>query len=107
MQLRPYQEFGAKFAVAVRRGVLSDDMGLGKTVQSLAAIAHATEIDGERYHIVVCPASLIDTWLREIQRALTGVSGWRFARSTARRAVAWLREQNLIETVPTRGSYVV
>jgi SNF2 family DNA or RNA helicase len=28
--------------------------------------------------VVVCPASLIDTWLQEIQRALTGISGWRF-----------------------------
>ena len=28
-------------------------------------------------------------------------------RSTARRTVAWLREQGLIETVPTRGSYVL
>jgi GntR family transcriptional regulator len=28
-------------------------------------------------------------------------------RSTARRAVAWLREQGLAETVATRGSYVL
>ena len=28
-------------------------------------------------------------------------------RNTARRAVAWLREQGLVETVPTRGSYVL
>ncbi len=49
LQLRPYQEFGAKFAVAVRRGLLGDDMGLGKTVQALVAIAHATEADGQRH----------------------------------------------------------
>jgi superfamily II DNA or RNA helicase len=78
LQLRPYQEFGAKFALAARRGLLGDDMGLGKTIQALAAIAHATEADRERHHVVVCPASLIDTWLQEIQRALTGISGWRF-----------------------------
>jgi DNA-binding GntR family transcriptional regulator len=35
------------------------------------------------------------------------VETYEIARSTARRAVAWLREQNLIETVPTRGSYVL
>jgi DNA-binding GntR family transcriptional regulator len=29
------------------------------------------------------------------------------ARTTARRAVAWLREQGAIRTVPGRGSYVV
>ncbi len=28
-------------------------------------------------------------------------------RNTARRAVGWLREQGLVETVPTRGSYVL
>ena len=78
LQLRPYQEFGAKFAVAAGRGLLGDDMGLGKTVQALAAIAHATEADGERHHVVVCPASLIDTWLQEIRRTLTGIKGWRF-----------------------------
>jgi GntR family transcriptional regulator len=27
-------------------------------------------------------------------------------RSTVRRAMAWLREQGLAETVPTRGTYV-
>jgi GntR family transcriptional regulator len=28
-------------------------------------------------------------------------------RSTARRSVGWLRDQGLIRTIPTRGSYVV
>ncbi|MGH3407629.1 MAG: GntR family transcriptional regulator [Streptosporangiaceae bacterium] len=35
------------------------------------------------------------------------VASYEIARSTARRAVAWLRDQNLVETVPTRGSYVL
>ena len=80
LRLRPYQEIGAKFALAVGRGLLGDDMGLGKTVQALAAIAHATEADDQRHHVVVCPASLIDTWLQEIGRATTGIGGWRFHR---------------------------
>lgn len=78
LQLRPYQEFGTKFAVAVRRGLLGDEMGLGKCIQALAAIAHATDAEGQPHHLVVCPASLIDTWLQEIGRALTGIRGWRF-----------------------------
>lgn len=99
LQLRPYQEFGAKFAVAVRRGLLGDDMGLGKTIQALAAIAHATEADGERHHVVVCPASLIDTWLQEIRRALTGISGWRF-HGTGREAAFrdWQGEGGILVT---------
>ncbi len=28
-------------------------------------------------------------------------------RTTARKAVAWLRDHGLVETVPTRGTYVV
>ena len=35
------------------------------------------------------------------------VDAYEIARSTARRAVALLREQGLIETVATRGSYVL
>jgi GntR family transcriptional regulator len=31
---------------------------------------------------------------------------WEVARSTARRAIALLREQGLVDTVPQRGSYV-
>jgi GntR family transcriptional regulator len=34
------------------------------------------------------------------------VETWEVARSTARRAIALLREQGFIETVPQRGSYV-
>jgi SNF2 family DNA or RNA helicase len=78
LQLRPYQEFGVRFAVSVGGGVLGDDMGLGKSIQALAAIAHATDADGQPHHLVICPASLIDTWLQEIGRALNGISGWRF-----------------------------
>jgi superfamily II DNA or RNA helicase len=78
LRLRLYQDFGARFAVAVGRGLLGDDMGLGKTVQALAAIAHVTETDGQQHHVVVCPASLIDTWLQEIRRALPDLPCWRF-----------------------------
>ena len=32
---------------------------------------------------------------------------YELGRSTVRRAMAWLRDQGLVETVPTRGTYVV
>lgn len=32
---------------------------------------------------------------------------YELGRSTVRRAVAYLREQGLVETVPTRGTYVL
>jgi DNA-binding GntR family transcriptional regulator len=31
---------------------------------------------------------------------------YELGRSTVRRAMAWLRDQRLVETVPTRGTYV-
>jgi superfamily II DNA or RNA helicase len=65
VSLRGYQEFGARFALAQRRVVLGDEMGLGKTVQAIAALAHlATE--GHSHFLVVCPASVIVNWTREI-----------------------------------------
>ncbi|WP_435192871.1 DEAD/DEAH box helicase [Streptomyces sp. NRRL F-5630] len=40
--LRPYQSFGARFALARRRVLLGDEMGLGKSVQAIAVLAHLT-----------------------------------------------------------------
>jgi len=71
--LRGYQSFGAKFSLVVRQGLLGDDMGLGKTIQALAAIGHLTTIEKQRHHLVVCPAQLVDNWLREVQDTLVEV----------------------------------
>lgn len=71
--LRGYQAFGAKFALVQRRAILGDEMGLGKTVEALAAMCHL-HADGKKNFLVVCPASVIVNWTREIQRhsLLTG-----------------------------------
>ncbi|MGL4744353.1 MAG: DEAD/DEAH box helicase [Dermatophilaceae bacterium] len=63
--LRGYQAFGARFALAQRRVLIGDEMGLGKTVQSIAALAHLTAI-GRTHFLVVCPASVVVNWMREI-----------------------------------------
>jgi SNF2-related domain len=63
--LRGYQAFGARFALAQRRVVLGDEMGLGKTIQSIAAMAHLAST-GRRHFLVVCPASVVVNWTREI-----------------------------------------
>jgi superfamily II DNA or RNA helicase len=65
VSLRGYQSFGARFALAQRRVVLGDEMGLGKTVQAIAALAHLAA-DGHSHFLVVCPASVLINWTREI-----------------------------------------
>jgi superfamily II DNA or RNA helicase len=63
--LRGYQAFGARFALAQRRVLLGDEMGLGKTVQAIAAMAHLRAI-GRTHFLVVCPASVLVNWTREV-----------------------------------------
>jgi len=65
--LRGYQEFGAKYALAQQRCILGDEMGLGKTVQAIAVMAHLAA-SGGTHSLVVCPASVLVNWLREIPR---------------------------------------
>lgn len=66
-ELRGYQAFGAKFALAQEHVILGDEMGLGKTVQALASMCHLAAA-GERHFLVVCPASVVANWLKEIPR---------------------------------------
>jgi superfamily II DNA or RNA helicase len=65
--LRGYQEFGAKYALVQRHTIIGDEMGLGKTVQAIAAIAHA-QAQGDSHSLVVCPASVLINWLREVPK---------------------------------------
>ncbi|MBQ6336086.1 MAG: RNA helicase [Ruminococcus sp.] len=63
--LRRYQEWGVKYTVAQRRILLGDEMGLGKTVQAIAAMVHLRN-KGATHFAVVCPASVLTNWCREI-----------------------------------------
>ncbi|MGW8061701.1 DEAD/DEAH box helicase [Streptomyces ziwulingensis] len=65
VSLRGYQAFGARFALARRRVILGDEMGLGKTIQAIAALAHLAA-GGRTHFLVVCPASVLVNWTREI-----------------------------------------
>ncbi|MEV5435564.1 SNF2-related protein [Streptomyces sp. NPDC052682] len=66
VSLRGYQAFGARFALAQRRVLIGDEMGLGKTVQAIAALAHLAA-EGRSHFMVVCPASVLINWTREIE----------------------------------------
>lgn len=67
VSLRGYQAFGAKFALVQRKAILGDEMGLGKTIEALAVMAHLHG-EGERYFLVVCPASVLVNWAHEVER---------------------------------------
>jgi SNF2 family DNA or RNA helicase len=63
--LRQYQTFGGKFALTQGRVIIGDEMGLGKTLQAISAIAHRSSKGANRF-LVVCPASVITNWMREV-----------------------------------------
>jgi superfamily II DNA or RNA helicase len=70
LRLRGYQSFGARFALVQRRVILGDEMGLGKTVQAIAAMAHLAA-NGSSHFLVVCPASVLINWTREVAKHST------------------------------------
>jgi SNF2 family DNA or RNA helicase len=74
--LRPYQRRGVAWMSEMvdlgLGGVLADDMGLGKTIQLIALHLHRLERSAGPT-LVVCPASLVGNWQRELARFAPGV----------------------------------
>ncbi|WP_066372701.1 DEAD/DEAH box helicase [Herbidospora mongoliensis] len=66
VSLRGYQSFGARFALAQKRVIIGDEMGLGKSIEAIAALAHLAA-EGATHFLVVCPASVVVNWVREIE----------------------------------------
>ena len=71
--LRTYQRIGVAWLWHLYRhdlgGILADEMGLGKTLQALALIECIRNSDTEgQPALVVCPASLVENWMREAAR---------------------------------------
>lgn len=77
--LRPYQKLGASWLWHLYLnnlgGILADEMGLGKTLQAIAlieAVHHSSnnkqETKNQETALVVCPASLVENWRREVFR---------------------------------------
>lgn len=66
-ELRRYQEWGVKYILHQERVLLGDEMGLGKTIQAIAAMVSLRNT-GATHFVVVCPASVIENWCREIRK---------------------------------------
>ena len=81
--LRPYQRRGLGWLAAMTDlgvgGCLADDMGLGKTIQLIALHLHrGGDPATAGPTLVVCPASLLGNWERELARFAPGVPVRRF-----------------------------
>lgn len=74
-RLRPYQRLGTGWFWNLHKqglgGILADEMGLGKTIQSLALLSCLHR--SKRPALVVCPASLVENWVREAREFAPGL----------------------------------
>ncbi len=66
-ELRNYQTWGVKYILHQEKVLLGDEMGLGKTVQAIAAMVSLRNT-GATHFCVVCPASVLSNWCREIRK---------------------------------------
>ena len=66
--LRSYQDFGVRYILHQKKVLLGDEMGLGKTIQAIAAMTHLFNEDQTRHFLIVCPASVMLNWCREVVR---------------------------------------
>lgn len=66
-ELYGYQAWGVKYALHQERVLLGDEMGLGKTVQAIATMV-SLKNTGATHFVVVCPASVLTNWCREIKK---------------------------------------
>lgn len=65
--LRRYQEWGVKYILRQGKVLLGDEMGLGKTIQAIAVMVSLRNT-GSTHFLVVCPASVLSNWCREIKK---------------------------------------
>jgi SWI/SNF-related matrix-associated actin-dependent regulator 1 of chromatin subfamily A len=70
--LKDYQVVGLNWLALMYRhklsGILADEMGLGKTCQVIALLSHLVETGVNGPHLVVCPGSTLENWLREFPK---------------------------------------
>jgi len=66
--LRSWQDFGAKYSLIQKKVLIGDEMGLGKTLISIAAMVHLTGEENKSKFLVICPASIMTNWERELNK---------------------------------------
>ncbi len=73
--LRRYQLFGVQYVLHQKKVLLGDEMGLGKTIQAIGVMVHLDHLSDKARFLVVCPASVMVNWCREI-RKFSDISTW-------------------------------
>ena len=70
LKTNPYQHQvkGIEFLLENNRAMLLDEMGLGKTFQALASAVRRKNMGEIKRCLIICPATLKRTWLREIEK---------------------------------------
>lgn len=103
--LRRYQEWGVKYILHQKKVLLGDEMGLGKTVQAIATMVSLRNT-GATHFMVICPASVITNWCREIPKhsklAVTRIHG--AGRAQALRS--WVRTGGVAVTTFETTAYI-
>lgn len=66
--LRSWQDFGTKYSLVQKKVLIGDEMGLGKTLISIAAMTHLTAAEEQNRFLVICPASIMTNWERELDK---------------------------------------
>jgi SWI/SNF-related matrix-associated actin-dependent regulator 1 of chromatin subfamily A len=70
--LKDYQVVGLNWLALMYRHklscILADEMGLGKTCQVIALLSHLVETGNSGPHLVICPGSTLENWLREFPK---------------------------------------
>ena len=95
--MKPYQLSGLSFLVYLHRnglsGILGDEMGLGKTLQTLALFQYLKEQrepssagSQARPSLVVCPLSVLSSWMAEARRWTPDLKVLRFHGPAVERA---------------------
>ncbi|KAI7609888.1 hypothetical protein KC346_g8985, partial [Hortaea werneckii] len=85
-EMKPYQVEGLSFLVYMYNNgmssILGDEMGLGKTLQTLSLFQYLAENEpttGEvRPHLVVCPLSVLSSWISEARKWVPELNVVRF-----------------------------
>jgi SWI/SNF-related matrix-associated actin-dependent regulator 1 of chromatin subfamily A len=70
--LKDYQVVGLNWLALMYRHklscILADEMGLGKTCQVISLLTHLVETGNGGPHLVICPGSTLENWLREFPK---------------------------------------